>query len=101
MKPTFETIDQGKKRDLFALRADHRLPLTDCNYHSVALGGFNRACSTKNSFRHISSDYFKNEARHDFVAEASFFVAIVLTAAVPLVNGAYAVTQFVRAIGAI
>lgn len=97
MKPTFETIDRSKKRDSFALRGDQRLPITDCHYQSIALGGFNHACS-KTSFREISSDYFKNEARHDFWAEASFFAAIVLTAAVPLALGAYAVTEFVRAI---
>ena len=95
MKPTVETIDQSKKRDSFAPRSDRRFPVTDCNYHTVALGGYNGARSVT-SFRNISSNYFKSEARHDFAAEASFFVAIVLTAAVPLVSGAYALAQFIR-----
>jgi hypothetical protein len=101
MKPTCETIDQRKNRDAFAFRADQRFPTTDCNYHSVALGGYNSPRSATTSFRNISNDYFKNEARHSFVAEASFFVAIVLTAAVPLMNGVYALAHFVRAIGAV
>jgi hypothetical protein len=101
MKPTFETIDQSKTRDSFAPQVDRSFPLTDCSYHSVALDGFNSARSTKPAFRNISADYFKNEARHSFVAEASFFAAIVLTAAVPLMNGAYALAHFIRAIGAV
>jgi uncharacterized protein (DUF849 family) len=101
MKPTFETSDQRKSRDSFALRFVRRGPLTDCNYHSVALGGHNGARATTPSFRNISNEYFKSEARHSFVAEASFFVAIVLTAALPLVNSAHAVADFVRAIGGV
>ena len=101
MKPTCELIDQGENCDAFAFRAERRFPITDCHYHSVALGGYNSAHSAKTSFRNISNDYFKNEARHSFVAEASFFVAIVLTAAVPLMNGVSALAHFVRAIGAV
>ena len=96
MKPTVKTIDQSKKRDAFVPRNDRRFPVTDCNYHTVALGGYNGARSVTSSFRNISNDYFKSEARHDFLAEASFFAAIVLTAAVPLVSGAYALVQFIR-----
>ena len=101
MKPTFESIDQRKTREALVRSGDQRLPVTHCNYHSVALGGFNGARAGKLSFRNISSDYFANEARHNFVAEASFFAAIVLTAAVPLLNGAQALSHFVRAIGAV
>jgi hypothetical protein len=101
MKPTCEPIDQRKNRDAFAFRADDRFPITDCNYHSVTLDSHNSARSAATSFRNISDDYFKNEARHSFVAEASFFAAIVLTAAVPLMNGVYALAHFVRAIGAV
>ena len=96
MKPAVKTLDQSKRRDVFAPRQDRRIPITDCNYHTVALGGYNGARSVKSSFRKISSDYFKSEARHDFLAEASFFAAIVLTAAVPLVSGAYVLMQFIR-----
>jgi len=101
MKPTFETIEQRKNRDSFAKGDDRRFPVTDCNYHSVALGGFNSARSAKLSFRSISHNYFESEARHNFVAEASFFIAIILTAAVPLVHGAAALAHFVSAVGAV
>lgn len=103
MKPTFETIDQSTNHDSFALRADRRFPLTDCHYHSVALGGHNHNCAQAGvpSFRNISREYFKNEARNSFVGEAMFFAMIVLTAALPMLNGAYALAHFIRAIGAV
>jgi hypothetical protein len=103
MKPKIETVDQSKNRDSFALRADPTFPLTDHNYHSVALGGYNDHCVRTNapSFRSISRDYFKNEAPNDFLGEGLFFVAFVLTTIPALMSGVYALAHFVRAIGAV
>jgi hypothetical protein len=103
MKPKIETVDQSKNRESFALRADPTFPLTDHNYHSVALSGYNSHCVRTNppSFRSISSDYFKNEAPQDFLSEALFFVAIVLTAVPALMGSVYALAHFVRAIRAV
>ncbi len=103
MKPKIETVDQSKKRDAFALRPAPTFPLTDHNYHSVALGGYNGHCLRTNapSFRSISRDYFKNEAPHDFLGEALFFAAIVLTSIPALVSGVSALAHFVRAISAV
>lgn len=53
--------------------------------------------SRRPSFRAISQDYFKTEARQSFASEAFFFGVIVLTAAVPLLNSAYALVHLVRA----
>ena len=41
----------------------------------------------------------ENEARHDFIGEAILFAMLVITAAVPLVSAAYAVTELCRAFG--
>ena len=103
MKPNLETVDQTKPRDSFARSADLHLPLTDCNYHSVALGDHNKGCARVDipAFRNISRDYFKNEARQSFIGEASFFVMMVLTAAAGLASSAYALADFVRAISGI
>jgi hypothetical protein len=103
MKPKIETVDQSKNRESFALRADPTFPLTDQNYHSVALGGYNGHCARTDapSFRSISGDYFKNEAPNDFLGEVLFFVAFVLTTVPALMSGAYALAHFVRAIGAV
>jgi hypothetical protein len=101
MKPTFETTDQSKERDSFALGAGRRLPLTDCNYHSVALGGYKSNCARTSapSFLNISRDYFKSEAGPSFVAEASVFAMIVLIAAWPVMQTVSALSHFIRAIG--
>ena len=50
-------------------------------------------------FRNISSQYFRREARRDFIGEACLFVAIVVTAAAPFFSTASAIGDFCRAIG--
>jgi hypothetical protein len=76
-------------------------PLTDCNYYSVTLSGHCGRCvkPVVQSFRNISRQYFQKEARHDFVGEAILFAMLMITAAVPLVSAAYAVTELCRAFG--
>ena len=103
MKPTFETIDQSKKRDTSAIHAGRRFPLTDCNYHSVALSGYKSNCArtAAPSFLNISRDYFKNEAGPGFVAEASVFAMIVVIAAWPVMQAVSALSHFIRAIGGV
>jgi hypothetical protein len=84
-------------------KIETKFPITDYNYQSVALGGSSGRCVhlAKPSFRSISGDYFKNEAPQDFLGEALFFLAIVLTTAVPLTTGAYVLAHFIAAIGAV
>jgi hypothetical protein len=91
MKPTFSIT-----------RSEKRFPLIECNYHSVTLSGYRGRCVKPRvpSFRDISRPYFQNEARHDFFGEAILFSILVMTAAVPIVNGAYAIIQLCRAFGA-
>jgi hypothetical protein len=94
MKPTMQTIDHAPRRTNRRM-----LPVTDYHYHTIALGGYRGSCARRSvpSFRHISRDYFAGEDRHYFLAEAFVFSAIMLTAAVPLVNGARAVLHLIRA----
>lgn len=76
-----------------------RFPLIECNYQSAALSDY-RGQSAKRlapSFRNISHQYFQKEARHDFVGEAILFAMLVVTAAAPIVSGAYAVIELCRA----
>jgi len=84
-------------------KIETKFPITDHNYQSVALGGCSgsRAHLARPSFRSISRDYFKKEARQDFLGEALFFAAIVLTTAVPLTTGAYVLAHFIATIGAV
>ena len=55
--------------------------------------------SRRPSFRSISQDYFKNEARPSFVSEAALFTVIVMAAALPIYNSAIALVDLVRSFG--
>jgi len=75
--------------------------MTDHNYHSFALESFNTNCGRASalSLWDISRNYFKNEARYDFLGQAALFAVIVLTAFLPLINNAHALVESARAIG--
>ena len=74
--------------------------MTDYNYHSAALEGFNTNCARVSalSLWDISRNYFKNEARYDFLGEAALFAVVIFTAFLPLINNAHTLVEFVRAI---
>jgi hypothetical protein len=102
MKPTFPTIDSSLRRGSFDSieQATRQSPITHCNYHPVALEGSSMNCAhtSARSFWHITGDYFKNEARQDFLGEAALFVVIIITALLPLMNNTHRLVEFVRAI---
>jgi hypothetical protein len=97
MKPTFQTNDDSMGE------CAHKFPITDFNYHSVALGECRGRCAevVSPSFHSLSRDYFKTEARQYSLAETVVFGAIMATAILPILNGASAVMDLVRAIGGI
>jgi len=76
-------------------------PLTDYQYHSVTLPSFRGGCARPklHSFRKISSEYFRTEARGEFRTEVIAFAAIFITAAIPVLSNVRALADFVRAIG--
>ena len=78
-----------------------KFPKTDCNYTTVALtGSCAKRIADAHAFRHISDDYFKVEAPHNFAGEGAFFAVIIMTVAAALLSNASALHDFVRAIGA-
>jgi hypothetical protein len=84
--------------DLFA----RPFPIIACNFQPPAdaeLGGGHRTNFPAPSFRNISRNYFRQEARHDFVMEALLFAGVVFTSAVALVISAVALIDFLRALG--
>lgn len=85
MKPTFQFSGTLGRASFFTGGASRSLQ-TDYNFQAGAMGEFSGSCNDKSfpSFRRISEDYFKREARTHFAAEAAFFGLIVLTAAVPV-----------------
>jgi hypothetical protein len=62
----------------------------------VTNGGGRCFGACRPSFRAISQEYFKNEARRNFASEAALFVVIVMTAALPILNSASALMHMVR-----
>jgi hypothetical protein len=77
----------------------NRSSLIDCNYRAMSLDGYRGRCVKTEvpGFWKISAQYFQNEARHDFTAEAVCFAVIIITAAIPLVSAANAVVELCRA----
>jgi rhamnogalacturonyl hydrolase YesR len=102
MKATFPTLIRSRSRDSFdgGKSTSRRSPVTDYNYHSVALEGSSAAYAhaRTRSFWNITGDYYKSEARQDFWGEASLWAVLALTAFLPLISNAHAVMEFVRAI---
>lgn len=90
------------KPTLIRTRSEKRFPLIDCNYHSAILDGYRGRCVKlpSASFRNISRQYFEKEARHDFFGEAILLAMLSVTAAVPMVTGAYAIVELCRSFGA-
>ena len=82
-------------------RNSRSFPLVECNYQPMRLTGFQAHCgkTVAPAFHSISNNYFQREARRDFVGEACFFVAIIVTIAVPLFSMESALTDLCRAIG--
>ena len=94
MKATLQTKNSNQ-------RGSGTFPQTDYSYHHCGtLSDFDSCCGKGPvSFRAISADYFKSEARQDFVSEAVFFSLIILTSAIPIISSVHALADFVRAIG--
>jgi len=92
MKPTFQ----------LNTRRGPRLPKTDYAYQAPSAGMDGRYFGSRGpSFRAISQDYFKNEARHTFATEAALFSVIVMTAAVSVISSAAGLVHLVRSFAAL
>ena len=100
MKPTVEQNNFSKRGD-GAQKNGATFPLVDSNYHAVALPNYRGGClhAKSLSFRTISGEYFRHEARTEFCLEALAFFAMVITAAIPILNNMHALADFLRVIG--
>ena len=92
MKPTMQIENESR------LGEGRRLPAIDFNYQAISTGYSGGRCARLRgpSFRNISRSYFDTEENNDFLLEAGVFAAIMLTAALPLINGASAVLNLIR-----
>jgi len=102
IKPRSQTIHSARQPESLECRGPGRFPITDCNYQSVTLAGCNGHpnFTSSPSFLNISRDYLQNEARWTFVAEVVCFAVIIAITAVPVVNAAHVLVQFVRSFAA-
>ena len=93
MKPNIQITGQNQERS----DRQARFPLTDFNYHSIALDGFNGRCAKMRgpAFHTLSRDYFKGEACQYFLAETVIFSTIMLAVMIPMLNGARAVLAII------
>jgi|SRR5437867_7656415 len=98
MKPTSNSNEASHRGDSFV----RRFPIIDCNYQVssyIDRSGGHCANFPTPSFRNISRDYFRNEARYTFASEAALFVLITMTAAMAVASGAVATIDFLHALG--
>ena len=97
MKPTSHSNETPRGGDSFV----RRFPIIECNYQTfyTDFSGGHCANVPSPSFRNISRDYFRNEARYTFVTEAALFVLITTMAAAAIASGAVAAIDFLHALG--
>src|ERR1700719_879750 len=98
MKPNSERNDDRSRRDFSSRRAGLRFPLTDCNFQGSALDRYygGSTGSSQPSFLNISREYFRFEARRNFLAEIAFFVAIAAILVTTFISGASAIIHFLH-----
>jgi hypothetical protein len=95
MKPIPEPIVHKRRCGSFADHRMQRFPRIDFSYHPGSFGGFGGGhANSSTSFLNISRDYFRSEARWNYVAEVLVFALIIATTAVPLITGARAIVRF-------
>jgi hypothetical protein len=100
MKPTVEQNNLTRRGD-GAQKNGATFPFVDSNYHAVTLPTYRGGCLRAKplSFRNISGEYFRHEARNEFCVEALAFFAMAVTAAIPILNNMHALADFLRVIG--
>jgi hypothetical protein len=100
MKPTVEQNSLGRRAD-GAQKNGAIFPFIDSNYHAIVLPNYCGGClrADRSSFRNISGEYFRKESRNEFCVEALAFFAMVVTAAIPILNNMHALADFLRGTG--
>jgi hypothetical protein len=88
MKPTAANTRRRESNAIF--------PYVDCNYQSFSLDRYHGGSAGKApaSFLNISRDYFRHEARRNFLAEVAFFLVMGAVLAGALFEGARVIIHF-------
>jgi len=93
MKPTRNIIEETSR-----MHRSHG-PITDYCFHPIGISGYSAHCpgTAPASFHSATLEYFKSEARYDFLIEAGVFAVMMLTVSEPLLNGIQAVLHLIGA----
>jgi len=75
-----------------------KFPVTDCSYQEFPLDRFQGGLPNEPepSFLNISREYFRYEARRNFLGEAAFFLALAAILALTFVSGALVIIRFLQ-----
>jgi hypothetical protein len=73
-------------------------PAIDCNYQSFSLDRYNGGStgSSPASFLNISRDYFRREARRNFLVEIAFFLVLGGILIATFIEGARVIIHFLQ-----
>ena len=97
MKPGFEKNDCRRKGHSWNEKK-RAFPVTDCDYQRSQFHRYfgGPAGTPSSSFLNISREYFRYEARRNFLAEAAFFLAFTAILALTFVSGAIVIIHFLN-----
>jgi hypothetical protein len=96
MKPGSQPHDCRQRGDSFRGRNSRRHPVTDCNYQTLSLDRYRGGSAGNSSFLNISREYFRTEARRNFIAETIFFLLIGVILAATFISSARAIIHFLH-----
>lgn len=98
MKPIAERLGRPSRNDFSSTSKRPTFLRVDCNFQEFSLDRFyggedrNRA----SSFLNISREYFRYEARRNFLAEAAVFLVLMAILALTFVSGALVIIHFLQ-----
>jgi|SRR5436305_1513188 len=98
MKPKLTAAD-ARAAEIASAQRSRAFPIIDCNYQEFPLDRFYEGGSARNerpSFLDISREYFRYEARRNFLAEGIFFLALVAILAATFISGALVIIRFLQ-----
>lgn len=98
MKPIAERLGRRSRSDFSLISKRTHFPTIDCNYQAFSLdryhGGPDR--NHASSFLNISREYFRYEARRNFLVEAAFFLVLTAMLALTFISGALVIIHFLQ-----
>jgi len=88
----------GRGRNFLQGRTGPRFPVTNYNFQVFSVDRYygGSTGSSQPSFLNISREYFRREARRDFLVEGAFFLAIAAILAATFISGAGAIIHFLH-----